>query len=89
MGDFLAEAERSTDADNTRFGEASQARAGARSFADGGIEQVDVTDLIERTDFEGKEDLAAPYSSAAMRLTDAAHAALARSTSMPVQAPSR
>ncbi len=63
MGDFLAAAEQSIDADNKRFNEMSQARKGARAFADGGIDQVDVADLIQRTSFDGKDELLAAVNS--------------------------
>ena len=63
MGDFLAAAENSISTDNARFTEMSKARKRARSFADGGIDQVDVIDLIERTSFEGRDDLLAAVQS--------------------------
>ena len=63
MGDFLEAAEQSINADNSRFSEMSQARKGARAFADGGIDQVDVADLIQRTTFDGKDELLAAVNS--------------------------
>lgn len=63
MGDFLATAEQTISNDNQRFIEMSQARTRARSFADGGLDQVDVVDLIERTSFDGKDDLLAAVNS--------------------------
>ena len=63
MGEFLTAAEQTISADNRRFIEMSQARSKARSFADGSIDQVDVIDLIERTSFEGKDELLAAVRS--------------------------
>lgn len=63
MGDFLAAAEKTISSDNDRFIEMSQARSKARSFADGGLDQVDIADLIARTDFEGKDELLAAVNS--------------------------
>ncbi|MBQ9020898.1 MAG: hypothetical protein IJ113_02625 [Eggerthellaceae bacterium] len=63
MGTFLKAAEESITKDNTRFAEMSQARTRARSFADGGIDQVDVIDLIERTNFDGRDELLAAVNS--------------------------
>ena len=63
MGDFLSAAEQAIISDNVRFNEMSQARTQARAFADGSIDQVDVSDLIYRTNFEGKEELLAAVDS--------------------------
>ena len=63
MGAFLKAAETTIQADNSRFGEMSQARSRARSFADGGLDQVDIVDLVERTSFDGKDDLLAAVNS--------------------------
>lgn len=63
MGNFLKAAEESINADNSRFSEMSQARTRARSFADGGLDQVDVADLIERTTFDGRDELLAAVNS--------------------------
>lgn len=63
MGTFLKAAENSITADNSRFSEMSQARSKARSFADGGIDQIDVIDLIERTNFDGRDELKAAVNS--------------------------
>lgn len=63
MGEFLAAAEQTITNDNQRFIEMSQARTKARSFADGGMDQVDVADLIVRTNFEGKDELLAAVKS--------------------------
>ena len=63
MGDFLEAAEKTINSDNTRFIELSQARTRARSFADGGLDQVDVADMIQRTSFEGKDELLAAVNS--------------------------
>ena len=63
MGDFLATAEETIKIDNSRFKEMSQARKKATSFADGGLDQVDVVDLIERTEFEGRDSLLAAVKS--------------------------
>lgn len=63
MGTFLKAAEETISSDNTRFSEMSQARTKARSFADGGLDQVDVADLVERTSFEGRDELLAAVNS--------------------------
>ena len=63
MGDFLAAAEQTIIENNSRFNEMSQARTRARSFADGGLDQVDLVDLIQRTDFEGRDALLAGVNS--------------------------
>lgn len=63
MGDFLAKAEATIVADNSRFNEMSKARTNARAFADGGIDQVDVIDLINRTEFDGRDELLAAVQS--------------------------
>ncbi len=63
MGEFLTKAEQTISNDNNRFVEMSQARTKARSFADGGLDQVDVTDLIARTNFDGKDELMAAVNS--------------------------
>jgi len=63
MGDFLAAAEQTIASDNSRFSEMSAARKRARAFADGGADQVDLIDLINRTQFPGRDELAAAVSS--------------------------
>ena len=63
MGDFLAAAEQTIIENNSRFNEMSQARTRARSFADGGLDQVDLVDLIQRTNFEGRDALLASVNS--------------------------
>ncbi|MGN0072177.1 MAG: clostripain-related cysteine peptidase [Atopobiaceae bacterium] len=63
MSSFLASAESAIASDNSRFKELSQARSRATSFADGQIDQVDLIDLITRTDFDGKDSLEAAVRS--------------------------
>ena len=63
MGTFLQAAEQTISSDNGRFSEMSQARPRARSFADGGLDQVDIADLIERTSFDGRDELLAAVNS--------------------------
>lgn len=63
MSSFLASAESAIASDNSRFKELSQARSRAASFADGQIDQVDLIDLIGRTDFDGEDSLEAAVRS--------------------------
>ena len=55
MGEFLNNAEQSIKADNNGFHEMSQARSRALTFADREYDQVDIIDLADRTDFNGKD----------------------------------
>lgn len=57
LGTFLQAAQDTISADNSRFGEMSKARANARAYCEGSIDQVDLADLAARTSFEGKDDL--------------------------------
>lgn len=57
LGSFLADAEATIQADNSRFAELSQARARALSFGEGECDQVDLADLLERSGWEGSEEL--------------------------------
>lgn len=57
LGDFLQAAKGTISSDNSRFGEMSQARAGACSYCEGSLDQVDLADLAGRTSFEGKDEL--------------------------------
>lgn len=57
LGDFLAAAEKAIKADNSKFKVLSNAKSKAREYCDGEIDQVDMIDMINRTSFNGKNEL--------------------------------
>jgi len=63
LGAFLASAQSDIEKDNSEFATMSKARSGAKEFCDGQIDQVDIIDLVSRTDFEGADQLTAAVKS--------------------------
>lgn len=56
-GEYLASAESTIKKDNSEFNAMSQARNKARAYADGEYDQVDMQDLVSRTEFDGRDDI--------------------------------
>ncbi|MBQ7774592.1 MAG: hypothetical protein IJ379_01600, partial [Lachnospiraceae bacterium] len=57
LEDFYDSAEVSIQQENTNFKTLSLARSKAREYCNGEIDQVDMLDLVRRTEFEGKDEL--------------------------------
>lgn len=63
LGNFLAAAQEDISVDNSNYRRLSTARSNAREYCDGQIDQIDMADLVKRTEFEGKEELLAAIES--------------------------
>ncbi|SES74958.1 hypothetical protein SAMN05216348_102190 [Olsenella sp. KH3B4] len=63
LSTFLDEAADSIRADNDLFTTMSGARSRAKSYAEDSVGQVDLVDMIDRTDFEGTDDVSEAVAS--------------------------
>lgn len=57
LSNFLANAKRDIQADNSRFSQLSKAISKARTYCDRQIDQIDMLDMVQKTDFQGKQEL--------------------------------
>jgi hypothetical protein len=60
---YLEQVRTAIEQDNARYSDFSRARSSAKEFADASRDQVDIIDLVSRTDFEGAEELVAAVDS--------------------------
>ena len=60
---YLESAEATIKKDNDQFAEMSMARSKARAYADGAMDQIDMEDLVNRTEFDGKDEIMAAIDS--------------------------
>lgn len=57
MSTFFEQAETSIQQTNSNFQVLSKARSSAREYCDGSIDQVDILDVVDKTEFEAKDEL--------------------------------
>lgn len=63
LSEFLANAQMDIQSDSDRFKQLSKAISKARTYCDGEIDQIDMLDMVQRTEFSGKQELINAISS--------------------------
>lgn len=57
LSEFLANAQMDIQSDSARFKQLSKAISKARTYCDGEIDQIDMLDMVQQTEFSGKQEL--------------------------------